>query len=385
MLKIFMKNKLAIFELCKCGLLERYGVNYDNPDAYQPQENEQSDFAFKLKEKLDYELSIITEAGFIDDFLVAADFTAWARKNGIATGPGTGVIAGSLLAYILKITDIDPVHFGLLFERILSRERISHPKFCADFCPRRLNEVIEYVRKNYGEKWVSNMNFSGLNPLSIISDAQENIRRKSSDSNFNIEKISLCDNATLSLFKSGLTSDIFQFEDETSQNLCRQISLDTFEEIAALIALNRTGAMQFVPQFINAKKDKSTFQILHPLLKELVEETYGVLIYQEQIMMAAKIISGCTLGEADILRRTLGKKKPLEIANSREVFVAGAKLTNEIEKINAEKIFAELEKYAPYAFSKSHAVAYALIAYRMAYLKSNYPNEFASALHHGTQ
>ena len=173
---------------------------------------------------------------------------------------------------------------------------------------------------------------------------------------------------------------VFQLESEGMQNLCRRIGLSSFEEIIALIALYRPGPMQFIDQFIEAKKDPSKMHVPHPLLKDLVQETYGVLVYQEQVMMAARIIAGYTLGEADILRRAMGKKKPEVMAKQKAVFVRKAKEFNNIDAPEAESIFAVLEKFAQYGFNKSHSAAYAMLSYRTAYLKANYPVEFMAAL-----
>lgn len=501
--KALMKNGLFLFELSKKGLKKRYGVDYDNPESYIPKQNESADRAKMLCDKLDYELSIIIGAGFVDYFLIVYDFINWARSNGIPVGPGRGSGAGCMIAYLLKITDIEPIRFGLLFERMLSLERVSPPDFDVDFCQRRRDEVIEYVRGKYGTDRVANIvtfgklgakqvvrdvarildvsfdrsneiakkvpddlkmtltkalevstelkdeydrdpvvqeiwkiglvlegmirqtgqhacgiiigdqklsqlipmmtppgstlttqlpktpveelgllkaDFLGLKTLTVISDAQDNVRRTRNDKSFDIEEVSLDDPATFKLLNSGVTVGVFQLESEGMQNLCRRISLSSFEEIIALIALYRPGPMQFIDQFIESKKDPSKLQVPHPLLKDLVQETYGVLVYQEQVMMAARIISGYTLGEADILRRAMGKKKPEVMAKQKAVFVRKAKEHNNIPEKEASEIFAVLEKFAAYGFNKSHSAAYAMLSYRTAYLKANYPVEFMAAL-----
>jgi len=497
-----MKNGLILFDLCKKGLTERYGVDYDNPSAYKPKDGERADRAKMLCDKLDYELSIIVGAGFVDYFLIVYDFINWARKNGIPVGPGRGSGAGCMVAYMLKITDIEPIRFGLLFERMLSLERVSPPDFDVDFCKRRRDEVIEYVRRKYGEDRVANIvtfnklgaknvvrdlarvnsmpyaeadswaktlpddlhitldaafekspefrtvigasvlakhifdqgkivegmvrncgkhacgiiigdqplenlvpmmiqegalttqfpkapveelgllkaDFLGLKTLTVISDAQDNVRRARGMKDFDIEKVTLEDANTFKLLNSGITIGVFQLESEGMQNLCRRIGLSSFEEIIALIALYRPGPMQFIDQFIEAKKDPSKMQVPHPLLKGLVQETYGVLVYQEQVMEAARIIAGYTLGQADILRRAMGKKKLEEMVKQRAVFVEKALETNGIKAAEAERIFAILEKFAEYGFNKSHSAAYAMLSYRTAYLKANYPVEFMAAL-----
>ena len=500
--EFLMKNGLFLFDLCKKGLKERYGVDYDNPGAYVPKEGEAPDFAKHVCEKLEYELSIIVGAGFVDYFLIVYDFINWARTHGIPVGPGRGSGAGCMVAYIIKITDIDPLRFGLLFERMLSLERVSPPDFDVDFCKLRRDEVIDYVRHKYGEDRVANIvtfnklgaknvvrdlarvnsmpyaeadawaktlpdvlnikldaaleaspefkqvietnplakhifdegkivegmvrncgkhacgiiigdqrldnlvpvmiqegtlttqfpktpaeelgllkaDFLGLKTLTLLSDAQSNVRRTRGVADFEVEKIPLGDANTFQLLNSGVTTGVFQLESEGMQNLCRRIGLSSFEEIIALIALYRPGPMQFIDQFIEAKKDPSKMQVPHPLLHDLVKETYGVLVYQEQVMMAARIIAGYTLGEADILRRAMGKKKPEVMAKQKAVFVSRAEKFNGIKQKEAEGIFAILEKFAQYGFNKSHSAAYAMLSYRTAYLKANYPTEFMAAL-----
>ena len=498
----YFKNGLFLFDLCKKGLMERYGVDYDNPGAYVPKPGEPPNRAKMLCDKLDYELSIIVGAEFVDYFLIVYDYINWARSQNIPVGPGRGSGAGCMIAYMLKITDIEPLRFGLLFERMLSLERVSPPDFDVDFCQARRDEVIDYVRRKYGTDRVANIitfgtlgakvvirdlarvnnmpfdeansyakkipddlkiklkeayeksdelkeylqksaparhifeqaqilegmirqtgkhacgiiigdqpldnlvpmmiqegtlttqipkgpseelgllkaDFLGLKTLDVIFEAQQNVRRTRNNPNFDIEKISLEDPLTYRLLNSGITTGVFQLESEGMQNLCRRIGLSAFEEIIALIALYRPGPMQFIDQFIEGKRDASKIQVPHPLLKDLVSETYGVIVYQEQVMMAARIIAGYTLGEADLLRRAMGKKKPEIMAKQRAVFVERAEKTNGIKHDEAERIFAILEKFAQYGFNKSHSAAYAMLSYRTAYLKANYPVEFMAAV-----
>jgi len=496
------KNGVILFELCKQGVKERYGIDYDHQSAYQPNEKEPQDWAKQICEKLEYELAIICGTGFVDYFLIVWDFIHWARGQGIPVGPGRGSGAGCMVAYVLKITDIEPLRFGLLFERMLNLERVSPPDFDIDFCMRRRDDVVNYVRNKYGVDQVANiitfgtfgakmivrdlarvnevpyseadqlakmvpdelnisledavtksedlraaaknnpvaariiehgkviegmvrntgkhacgiiigdqpltnlvpvtlqegdlttqypkgpvedlgllkMDFLGLKTLTVIFDSQENVKKTKNLPNFDIEKIPLDDKKTFDLLNSGMTVGVFQLESGGMQTLCRQIALSSFEEIIALIALYRPGPMQFIPQFIDGKKDPRTIKIPHPLLKELVSETYGVLVYQEQVMQSAQIIAGYTLGEADILRRAMGKKKPEVMAAQKDVFVAGAKNKNNLSRSDALEIFGILEKFAAYGFNKSHSAAYAMLSYRTAYLKANYPVEFMSGL-----
>jgi DNA polymerase-3 subunit alpha len=492
-------NGLYLFELCKVGLKERYDTDYD---ACRADWENTSAKDKRYCEQLEYELAIIVGTGFVDYFLIVWDFINWARKQGIPVGPGRGSGAGCIVAYVLKITDIDPLSFGLLFERMLNLERVSPPDFDVDFCMRRRDEVVNYVREKYGKDRVANiitfgtfgakmiirdlarvndlefseanrlakmipdelnitlddsvkkspelatemnrnpvartildqgrviegmirntgkhacgviiadqditnlvpvtlqegdlttqypkgpsedlgllkMDFLGLKTLTVISDAEKNVQKTRDMPDFNVEKIPLDDKETFDLLNSGRTTAVFQLESGGMQQLCRQIGLSSFEEIIALIALYRPGPMQFIPQFIEGKKDPSTIQIPHPLLKELVQETYGVLVYQEQVMQSAQIIAGYTLGGADILRRAMGKKIKSVMDAQKDVFIKGAKETNNIDRRTAESIFALLEKFAQYGFNKSHSAAYAMLSYRTAYLKANYPVEFMAAV-----
>ncbi|MFP4069645.1 MAG: DNA polymerase III subunit alpha [Opitutales bacterium] len=492
-------NGLYLFELCKQGLHRRYGTDYDATRAAGDQADPKD---IRYCDQLDYELAIITGTGFVDYFLIVWDFIKWARDQGIPVGPGRGSGAGCVVAYVLGITDIDPLSFGLLFERMLNLERVSPPDFDVDFCMRRRDEVVDYVREKYGRDRVANiitfgtfgakmivrdlarvnaiefaeanklakmipdelnitledsvrkspelsaeiarnetarkiieqgkviegmirntgkhacgviiadqpitnlipvtlqegdlttqypkgpsedlgllkMDFLGLKTLTVISDAEANVRATRGLPDFNVEKIPLKDQNTFDLLNSGRTTGVFQLESGGMQQLCRQIGLSSFEEIIALIALYRPGPMQFIPQFIEGKKDPSTVQIPHPLLKDLVQETYGVLVYQEQVMQAAQIIAGYTLGGADILRRAMGKKIKSVMDAQKEIFIEGAKKTNDIDRRTAESIFALLEKFAQYGFNKSHSAAYAMLSYRTAYLKANYPVEFMAAV-----
>ncbi|MBK1878087.1 DNA polymerase III subunit alpha [Pelagicoccus mobilis] len=496
------KNGFVLLDLCKQGLKERYGVDYDNRSAYVPKEGQREDFAEFVCQQMDFQLAIITGTGFVDYFLIVWDFINFARSQDIPVGPGRGSGAGCIIAYVLKITDIDPLRFGLLFERMLNLERVSPPDFDIDFCMRRRDVVVNYVRDKYGHDSVANiitfgtfgakmivrdlarvndlqfaeadklakmipdelnislddsveksadlrneiqhnpvakkivehgkviegmvrntgkhacgiiigdqpihnlvpvtkqegdlttqypkgpsedlgllkMDFLGLKTLTVISDAQDNIKQTQNLPDFDIEKVSLEDPKTYDLLNAGNTVGVFQLESGGMQNLCKQIGLSVFEEIIALIALYRPGPMQFIPQFIEGKRDPKKIQIPHPLLKELVSETYGVLVYQEQVMESARIIAGYTLGGADMLRRAMGKKIASVMEAQKQIFVDGAEATHGIKEKEALSIFAILEKFAQYGFNKSHSAAYAMLSYRTAFLKANYPVEFMAAL-----
>ena len=483
-------------ELCIAGLQARYGVDYTKPD--QATDKAQ---AKVLVERLDFEISIITKTGFIDYFLVVWDFIHWAREHGIPVGPGRGSGAGCLVAYLLQITNLDPLRFKLLFERFLNPERVSPPDFDIDFCMRRRGDVINYVRQKYGDACVANiitygtlgakmvirdvsrvhnlpyaeadrlakmipdelnisltdslkksaelrdevarnpvakkiidqglvlegmvrntgkhaagiiitdrpldefvpltlqeddvtvqydmgavtklgllkMDFLGLKTLTVIADSVDNIRR-TADPKFDIEAVGFDDPKTYELLNSGRTTGVFQLESGGMQNLCRQISLSSIDEIVALIALYRPGPMDWIPDYVRGKKDPSTVSYPHKLLEEVCRETYGIMVYQEQVMEAAKVIAGYTLGGADMLRRAMGKKDAEAMAKERTKFVEGAKRVNDIDEKTANSIFDILNKFAGYGFNKSHSAAYAVLSYQTGFLKANYPVQFMAAM-----
>jgi len=482
--------------LCISGLAKRYGVDNGAPEkAADPAQ------ARILVDRLNYELGVIEKTGFLDYFLVVWDFIDWAKKQGIPVGPGRGSGAGCLVAYLLGITNLDPLRFKLLFERFLNPERVSPPDFDIDFCMRRRGEVIDYVRRKYGDGCVANivtygtmgakmvirdvsrvhslpyaeadrlakmipdelnitleqavaksaelreevtnnpaakkifeqarvlegmvrntgkhaagiiitdrpleefvpltlqegdvtvqfdmnavgklgllkMDFLGLKTLTVISDAVDNIRR-TADPAFDIEKVPIDDPRTFALLNTGRTTGVFQLESGGMQNLCRQLQVSSIDEIIALIALYRPGPMDWIPDYIRGKKDPSTVRYPHKLLEEVCGETYGVMVYQEQVMEAAKIVAGYSLGGADMLRRAMGKKDPVAMAEERGKFVSGAKALHGIDEKTSDAIFDILNKFAGYGFNKSHSAAYALLSYQTAFLKANYPVQFMAAM-----
>ena len=481
-------------ELCLAGLRKRYGVDYTNAQ-------DASGLPKTLSERLDYELEIIAKTGFVDYFLFVWDFIDWARAQGIPVGPGRGSGAGCLVAYVLAITNLDPLRFKLLFERFLNPERVSPPDFDVDFCMRHRGEVIDYVRRKYGDACVANiitygtlgakmvirdvarvhnvafadadrlakmipdelnitleqsvaksaelreeiarnpvaakifeqarvlegmvrntgkhaagiiitdqplsefvpltlqegdvtvqydmnavgklgllkMDFLGLKTLTVIADAVDNIRR-TADPAFDIEKIPIDDARTFALLNTGRTTGVFQLESGGMQNLCRQLQVSSIDEIIALIALYRPGPMDWIPDYIRGKKDPSTVTFPHRLLEEVCRETYGVMVYQEQVMEAAKVIAGYTLGGADMLRRAMGKKDAGAMAQEREKFVAGAAGLHGIDEKTSNAIFDILNKFAGYGFNKSHSAAYAILSYQTGFLKANYPVQFMAAI-----
>ncbi|MDR1011986.1 MAG: DNA polymerase III subunit alpha, partial [Opitutaceae bacterium] len=479
-------------------------INIDKLDAHEkPQPPDNTGLASDeiLVVRTAYELAIIDLTTYVDYFLVVWDFIHWAKEHGIPVGPGRGSGAGSLVAYLLAITNIDPIRFGLLFERFLNPERVSAPDFDIDFCMRRRGEVIDYVRKKYGLDCVANiitygtlgakmairdiarvnnlsfadsdriakmipdelnitledsitksaelrleiernpatkriidtarvvegmvrntgkhaagiiitdqpldefvpltsqegdvtvqfdmnavgklgllkMDFLGLKTLTVISDAIENIHR-TADPAFDIETIPLDDPRTYELLNAGKTVGIFQLESGGMQNAARQIGISTIDDINAISALYRPGPMQFIPDYARGKKDPAAISYPHKLLENVLKETFGIIVYQEQVMECARVIAGYTLGGADMLRRAMGKKDQSEMDRQRGIFVEGAKKTNNIDDRKANEIFDLLNKFAQYGFNKSHSAAYALISYQTAYLKANYPVQFMAAV-----
>jgi DNA polymerase-3 subunit alpha len=486
--------------LCANGLQQRYGVDLQNVSEDPLHHLPYKISGKELLDRMEMELSVINHAGFSDYFLVVQDFVNWAHANGIPVGPGRGSGAGSIVAYSLHITDVDPLRYGLLFERFLNPERISPPDFDIDFCMRRRDEVIDYVREKYGRDGVANiitfgtfgakmalrdllrvydvpygeanriskmvpeelgidiagavkrspelqmevqrnavlrtliehgkiiegtvrstgthacgmvisdqatenlipvtlqegnlttqfskdyveklgllkMDFLGLKTLTVISDAVNFIRKTKHD--FSIEDIPIDDADTFRLINAGDNAGVFQLESDGMRALCRQFGVNGIEDISDLSALYRPGPMEWIPDYVQRKKDPSSIRYAHPCLESVCKNTYGVLIYQEQVMQAARVVAGYSLGGADILRRAMGKKK-VEVMNAqRAVFVEGAAKTNNIGEKKANEIFDTLEKFAGYGFNKSHSISYAVISYQTAYLKAHFPLEFFAAV-----
>ncbi|AEG31645.1 DNA polymerase III subunit alpha [Thiomicrospira cyclica] len=466
----------------------------------------------EYRDRLDFELNTILQMGFPGYFLIVADFIQWAKNNQIPVGPGRGSGAGSLVAYALNITDLDPIQYDLLFERFLNPERVSMPDFDVDFCMERRDEVIDYVSRHYGRDHVSQIitygtmaakavvrdvgrvlghpygmvdgvaklipnelgiklkdalekeedlkqryrddeevkmlldyalklegtvrnvgkhaggvvigpkpldyycplyseadgrgvvtqldkndvetiglvkfDFLGLRTLTIIDWALQaiNAGKQPDDEGFvDINRIPLADPKVFELIKTGKTTGVFQLESAGMQDLIRRLRPDCFEDIIALVALFRPGPLEsgMVDNFIARKHGKEAVsypdaQYQHDSLKEILEPTYGIILYQEQVMQIAQVLSGYTLGGADMLRRAMGKKKPEEMAKERGKFEQGA-IDNGVDGQLAMKIFDLVEKFAGYGFNKSHSAAYALVSYQSAWLKTHYPAHFMAA------
>jgi len=470
------------------GLERRYGRDRALNDA-------------ALHERMEVELALLKEKNFTSYFLIVWDFINWAREHDIPVGPGRGSAAGSLVAFCLAITDIDPLRFELVFERFLNPERVSPPDIDIDFCQTRRPEVIQYVRQKYGDLSVSHiitfgtmgaksvirdvgrvlgwsygdcdalskmipnelnidleesvkknpdlaakleadtnaqelwrhatflegltrgvgvhaagvvigdrrldnfialtrdkedsilsqyamkpltelgmlkMDFLGLKTLTVIHEAEYWINKRVPG--FRVADAPLEDTKTFELIKRGETVAVFQMESGGMVNTCKQLGPDTIEEIIAILALYRPGPMQFIPDYIKRKKGEEKVEYPHPLLEKIAKETYGILVYQEQVMQAANVLAGFSLGQADLLRRAMGKKDAAEMARQRLIFVEGCLKTNNISDKQANAVFDLLEKFAQYGFNKSHSAAYGIVTYRTAYLKANYPVEFMAAV-----
>ena len=453
--------------------------------------------------RLDYEVSVISNMKFSGYFLIVSDYINWAKSNNIPVGPGRGSGAGSLVAWCLSITDLDPIRFGLIFERFLNPDRISMPDFDIDFCQEGRDEVIKYVKEKYPNKVAQiitfgklqarmalrdigrvlglpygrvdqlckmipfdpsrplslaesiaieprlqkeekndpvirklinyslqleglyrnvathaagvvigdrnlhelvplykdlsstlpipvtqfdmksseeiglvKFDFLGLKTLTVIKKTIQFIHKD--DPSFDISKINLSDQKTFELLSSGETMGIFQLESSGMREVLKQLKPNKFEDIIALVALYRPGPMQNIPTYIARKHGKEQPDYLHEKLKNILKETYGVIIYQEQVMQIAQALSNFSASKADILRKAMGKKKSAEMERQKKDFIDGA-VKNEISKEQAVYIFQLVEKFAQYGFNKSHAAAYALIAFQTAYLKTHYPIYFFCA------
>ena len=504
MLPNFSSNSINVDEELKNQAENGLKVKLENfilsgiSDIYEKQTIEQ-----KYKERLAYEVSMIAKMKFSGYFLIVSDYIKWAKNNNIPVGPGRGSGAGSLVAWCLSITNLDPIKFGLIFERFLNPDRISMPDFDIDFCQEDRDKVINYVKDKYQNKvaqiitfgklqarmalrdigrviglpygrvdqlskmipfdpsrplslaesvaiepriqeaqkedptidklvnlalkleglyrniathaagivigdkdlteiiplykdhessipipvtqfdmkWAEEaglvkFDFLGLKTLTVIKKTIELIIKDGN--NFDLEKIPLNDEKTFELLSSGETMGIFQLESSGMREVLKQMKPNKFEDIIALVALYRPGPMQNISTYNNRKHGLEEPDYLHPKIENILKETYGVIIYQEQVMQIAQVLSGFSAGKADILRKAMGKKKSAEMDRQKKDFIEGA-VRNEISREQAIYIFQLVEKFAQYGFNKSHAAAYALIAYQTAYLKTHYPLSFFSA------
>ncbi|WP_090128674.1 DNA polymerase III subunit alpha [Limnohabitans sp. Rim11] len=480
------------------GLEERLVHLYPDPVK---REAERARYA----ERLEFEINTILKMGFPGYFLIVGDFINWAKKNGCPVGPGRGSGAGSLVAYSLKITDLDPLQYNLLFERFLNPERVSMPDFDIDFCQTNRDRVIDYVKDKYGRDAVSQIatfgtmaaraairdvgrvldmsymfcdgisklipnkpgqhitidgaikaepilaerldkedevktllalaqklegmtrnvgmhaggvliapgkltdfcplyqqpgstsavsqydkddveaiglvkfDFLGLATLTILEVAREMIvKRHKGQENFAYENIPLDDVATYKLFSDGRTESVFQFESRGMQGMLKDARPSRLEDLIALNALYRPGPMDLIPSFVARKHGREVVEYPHPLVEKVLSETYGIMVYQEQVMQTAQVLGGYSLGGADLLRRAMGKKKAEEMAEHRAIFRKGAE-ANGLSETKADEVFDLMEKFAGYGFNKSHAAAYSLLAYHTGWLKVHFTAEFFCA------
>ncbi|HEO63706.1 MAG TPA: DNA polymerase III subunit alpha, partial [Candidatus Omnitrophica bacterium] len=511
-----LANTIAIAE--KCNVEFEFNKarlpNFDAPEGFTQKdylhrlctkslEKKYPQADAKIKERLLHELNVINRLGFTSYFLIVRDFIKFARENNIPVGPGRGSAAGSIVSYLLDITTIDPLKYGLLFERFLNPDRVSMPDIDIDFCYERRPEVIDYVVKKYGAENVAQiitfgtlqakaairdvaralnmpyqeadriaklipqepdidiekalrleptlasmasadpkikqlldiakvleglsrhvsvhaagvvissqplieliplykvpdgdivtgydmssidkvglmkMDFLGLRTLTMISECEGIIKRTQGIS-VNIDEVATEDEATYSLLSEGDSAGVFQLESAGMRSLLKRLKPDKFEDLIAILALYRPGPLGsgMVDDFIRRKNREIAISYEHELLKPILAETYGIILYQEQAMQIASSLGGFTMTEADILRRAMGKKLPEMMNEQKEKFIKGA-LANNVKERKADKIFDLIQKFAGYGFNKSHSTAYAMISFRTAYLKAHYFQEFVTAL-----
>ncbi|MFH0891892.1 MAG: DNA polymerase III subunit alpha, partial [Candidatus Falkowbacteria bacterium] len=475
-------------KLCEEGLIRRYNTPYEKADP-------------AIKERMDFELSVIERMGWPSYFLIVADFVNWAKDNSIVVGPGRGSAAGSLVCYLVRITNIDPLKYDLLFERFLNPDRVSMPDIDLDFADIRRDEVIRYVEGKYGKDHVAQiitfgtmaaraavrdvgrvldypydycdqlakkipmfcnlkkalenteelkevydkeegarriidyakrlegvarhasthacgvlitkdpltenvpiqyasssdrtivsqyslhpiedlgllkMDFLGLKNLTIIESALK-IIKNTRGIEILIDTIPLDDRASYKLFQEGETTGVFQFESSGMKRYLRELKPTEFEDIIAMVALYRPGPMEWIPDFIAGKHGHKRIEYLHKDLEQVLSKTYGVVVYQEQVMQISRVLAGFTKGEADVLRKAVGKKILELLIEQKTKFIDGC-IKNSLSRPLAEKIWAFIEPFAGYGFNRSHAACYALIAYQTAYLKAHWPTEFMAAL-----
>lgn len=480
-------------KVAHAGLRKLYGV--ENPD--EPA----NDFEKKLLERFNHEVTVIKDTGFCDYFLVVSDLVRFARNNGIPVGPGRGSGGGSVVAYAMEITEIEPLRYNLIFERFLNPERVSPPDFDIDFCKKRRSEVIDYVVEKYGADHVAliatfgqlaaknvirdlarvmeipldraiaftklvpdtpgitleqavktapefaaatrddpdlarimphayvleglyrnvgthaagvvigdrplrelvpltrdregtpmtqydkdavedcgllKMDFLGLRTLTVLDEAVRLVK-EIHGKEIKLNDLPPDDPATFKLLNRGDTKGVFQLESPGMVKLISEIGIGNLSDMIAVIALFRPGPMEMLPSYSARKTGKEPIKYDHPLLEPILKETYGIMVYQEQVQRAANVLAGYSYGQADLLRRAMGKKKPEIMDMERANFVKGCADTNNIPKALAEKIFNNIAAFAGYGFNQAHSVGYAIIAYQTAYMKANYPVEFMAA------
>ena len=496
-LKYAFTEKEKIREECKNNLKSKYNFDYNDQESLTKKQLE-------IIDRLNYEIDVINNLNYSNYFLIIWDLIKYAKEHNIPVGPGRGSGTGSIVAYLLDISEIDPLEYGLIFERFLNPDRVNPPDFDIDFCEKRRNEIIEYVKCKYGKENVTQigtygtlkskslikdigktlgfsfeernkitklinefnsisenlenneniidiikknkyikkifeysepleglnrhfsihasgvligneklsnliplhrgandeivtqytansceslgllkMDFLGLRTLTIIRDTIE-IIKENRKIHINEKEILLNDKNTYNLINKGNTIAVFQLESNGMRRLCKKFGVKKIEDIITLIAIYRPGPMQFIPEFIDRKRGKINPEYDHPKIKNILKETYGIMLYQEQIMKVVQILAGFSLSRADILRRAIGKKKVEEMEEQKKKFIEGCMNVNKIDEKHATKIWDKIKLFTGYGFNKSHSTAYAMIAYRTAYLKANYPIEFMTAILNGS-
>ena len=349
--------------------------------------------------RLEYELKVIIDMGFAGYFLIVADFINWSKNNGVPVGPGYGSGTGSMVAWSIRITDLDPFRFGLLFERFLNPERVNMPDFDVDFCKEGRERTIADIRERYGADRVAQAYDDNLGALileikdqslklpfkcrfwyesNILTLLRDTVRLIGKDHDF-LPAVPLDDADTYEMLSKGDTSGVFRFESEGMKDVLHEMRPDCFDDLMAAFSLYRPGPMDNIPSYIARKHGKEKVEYPYPTLEAVLKETYGIIIYQEQLMRIAQATAGYSPGEADMLRRVMGKMHKAEIARQKPIFTDGA-LKKGPQEEDAGKLFALMEKSAPYAFCKAHAAACTLVAYQAAYLKRHYRSEFMSAV-----
>lgn len=356
-------------ELCQSGLEKRYDPATE-----------------KVQNRLNYELGVIKKMGFVDYFLIVWDIVRFAKSNGIMVGPGRGSAVGSIVCYTLGITNVDPIHCKLMFERFINPNSANVPDINIDFTPEGRQKVIEYVAQKYGTEQIFKMDFIGLNELAVIDNTVRLIK-KTRGIDVDIENISYDKKEVYDLLSAGDTEGVFLLESAEIQSFMQELKPKCLEEITAGIALYRPGAITEIPAYIRGKNNPETIVYKHPILKQTLDETYGCLVYQEQVMELAQNLAGYTLGKADSMRRVISKKKTEQAEIERKNFIYGSDdseipgcIKNGINEKTAISIFDDISDFVNYTFNKSHAAAYALLTYQTAYLKTFYTAEYTEAL-----
>ncbi|GHV03775.1 hypothetical protein FACS189485_07730 [Spirochaetia bacterium] len=329
-------------------------------------EKRYADITDTVRERAQYELETIIKLGFTGPYLIAADCANWAKVRGIPI-IACGATAGSLVAYALGITNLDPFKYHLLFERFIRIEKPVFPYFALNVSATGRDALIEYITQKCGsvpDGFLMDDEYLGLEVLDTIKNAEDRI-------GIDIATIPLDDRKTFTMLGNGDSAGVFGFESGEMQTFLKLAKPDRFEDLIALYALNHPGPIDNIPDFIDSKMKRKPVTRFHPLVDDILRETYGVIVYQEQVMQIFHDIAGYTLAQGDMHRRTLGKMRAEIIAIEREQFISESG-TKGISKWDADRIFELLCQYTPYAFNKSHAATYAMMSYRTAYLKANF-------------